>query len=168
VDVFWTPEERAFRSVRASADTDPAVKSHDAKAVVEQLLAAYPGTATREQTASIYTKYLSSLDKEATERVVENLIASSIELPTIAEIRAAVVNAELQLPTPLEAWRAASTKGSDLHPLVRDVCDLFGGTYNIRSAEQPTIMRAQFLKAYTERRDEVLRDASVTRLRWAA
>ena len=91
--------------------------------------------------------------------------ANATELPTIATVRRAVVNRDLALPTPLEAWQAASTRNAELHPLVKEVVNLFGGRFTIIGSHEPTIMRAQFLKAYSERRDEELRRANVSRYR---
>lgn len=137
-----------------------AMNDHDAKRLVGRLIAAFPQTPMREQTASLYTKYLGDLDREATEAAVDDLIADATEFPTIAEIRRTVIDAELHLPTPLEAWQSVSVKGNEIHPLAKQICDLFGGTWTIRNADEPTIMRAQFLKAYGERRDETFRRAN--------
>jgi hypothetical protein len=122
----------------------------------------------REQTASLYARYLGDLDRDATEAVIEGLIVNASAFPTIAEVRRAVVDSDLQLPTPLEAWRSATTKGAERHRLVIEIVELFGGTWTIQNATEPTIMRAQFLKAYGERRDEELRRANVARLHTAA
>ena len=137
------------------------MNGHEAQSIVNRLVAAFPQTTIREDTVSIYTKYLGDLDREATEAVVDVLIADATIFPTIAEIRRTVVDSELHLPTPLEAWKSVSARGEEIHPLTKEICDLFGGTFTIRNADEPTIMRAQFLKAYSERREETLRRANV-------
>ncbi len=142
----------------------------EANRLLERLRFAYPQARVSEETSSFYARYLADLDPAAASEAVDDLILDSVTLPTIAEIRRRVIEKEGALPTALEAW--ASIVGSKpsgeivaLAPLVREVCNLFGGSYTIRNADQPTIMRAQFLKAYAERRDEELRRQNVARFR---
>jgi len=141
-----------------------------ANRLVERLLLAYPQTRVSEETSSFYARYLVDLDAGAASEAVDDLILDSPMLPTIAEIRRRVIEKDVELPTALEAWASIVGKQSsgetvEMSPLVREVCNLFGGSYTIRNSDQPTIMRAQFLKAYAERRDEELRRQNVGRFR---
>jgi hypothetical protein len=145
----------------------------EANRLVEDLLVAFPQTQITETTGAFYARYLADLDVRAAKAAVEELIIDSPTMPTIAEIRRSVIERDVKLPTALEAWTAIVGKrpdgdASEMHPLVREVCNLFGGAYTIRNASEPTIMRAQFLKAYAERRDEELRVQNVRRFRSVA
>jgi len=142
----------------------------EATRLVERLLVAYPQARVSEDTCALYARYLLDLDAAAASEAVDDLILDSPTLPTIAEIRRRVIETGVELPTALEAWASivgTRTGGEpvEISPLVREVCNLFGGSYTIRNSEQPTIMRAQFLKAYAERRDEELRRQNVGRFR---
>jgi hypothetical protein len=157
-------------SVRGSWQPFEAVESFEATRLVERLLAAYPQAQAAENTRSFYAHYLLDLDAVAASEAVDDLILDSTTLPTIAEIRRRVIEKDVELPTALEAWasvveRPTGRETVEMHPLAREVCNLFGGSYTIRNSDQPTIMRAQFLKAYDERRDEELRRQNVGRFR---
>ena len=142
----------------------------EANRLVERLLVAYPQARVSDETRSFYARYLGDLDARAASEAADELILDSAAFPTIAEIRRRVIEQDVGLPTALEAWASiVATQGSGesgaVAPLVREVCNLFGGSYTIRNSDQPTIMRAQFLKAYAERRDEELRRHNVARFR---
>jgi hypothetical protein len=146
------------------------VDSSEANRLVARLLAAYPEARITDETSAFYARYLTDLDARAASEAVDDLILDSSTLPTIAEIRRMVIEKDVDLPTALEAWASIVGKRSGAEPtepapLVREVCNLFGGSYTIRNSDQPTIMRAQFLKAYAERRDEELRRQNVGRFR---
>jgi hypothetical protein len=138
------------------------------KDTVARLIAAFPQTAMREQTEAIYTARLGELDADATSRAVDELIATSTTFPTIAEIRNLVAQAVLQLPTPEQAYASIMDRQGDIHDLTRRVADIFGGFYNVRTSDNPSITRAQFLKAYAELRTEAIRKANLGHLRVAA
>jgi hypothetical protein len=140
-----------------------------AEPLVERLIDAFPQTPMRTQTASIYTRMLGDLDGPAAERVVDNLIASSPTFPTVAAIRNAVAEEVLAIPTALEAYASIFDRdgAKEVHELTRRVADLFGGFYNVRTSESPSITRAQFLKTYAEMRDEQIRSANLRGLRAA-
>ncbi len=146
------------------------MESFEASRLVERLLVAYPLAPVDEGTGSFYARYLSDLDASVASEAVDDLILDSLTLPTIAEIRRRVIEKDVGLPTALEAWASIVSRRPDgeaveMFPLVREVCNLFGGSYTIRNSDQPTIMRAQFLKAYAERRDEELRRQNIGRFR---
>jgi hypothetical protein len=142
----------------------------EAHRLVERLSFAYPQNRISDETSSFYARYLVDLEAAAGSEAVDDLILDSRELPTIAEIRRRVIEKDVKLPTALEAWASIvgqkpSGEAVESSPLVREVCNLFGGSYTIRNSESPTIMRAQFLKAYGERRDEELRRQNIGRFR---
>ena len=141
------------------------MNGHEARALVRRLIVAFPGVTIDPETPSLYEQWMLDLPHAAADEVVDELIAHSTHLPTIAEIRRRVFEQALELPEPLEAWRSLNDPDDKTHPLVVQVAQLFGGTYNIRTADEPTIMRAQFLKAYGAWRDEELRRANVSAFR---
>ena len=136
----------------------------DAERIARELFAAYPATPLREDTPAIYVKYLAKLDLDAVARLVPELIETSPGLPTIADIRRRIVEAELLLPNPLEAYHSLFERPAERHPLTRYVADIFGGDYNIRTSDAPGATRAQFMRFYEELREEALRRGSLPRL----
>ena len=69
-------------------------------------------------------------------------------MPTVSRVRRALIEPELDIPTAEEAWAAVQTKQAEVHPLVRRICTLMGGSYNIRTSEDPELTRVRFFKAY--------------------
>ncbi len=160
-------------SVRDDGHHSPPMDAVAANRLVDQLADAYPLTPPTEGTRALYVRYLADLDARAAQEAMTEIILDSPTLPMIAEIRRKVIERDVDIPTPLEAWAAIvgprpGGEAVDFHPVVREICNLFGGTYTIRNSDEPTIMRAQFLKAYAERRDEELRRENLGRFRRAA
>jgi hypothetical protein len=139
------------------------VLKEDAKRFTQELLAAYPTVTPREWTERSYVRYLSELDHASVEAVIPDLIRYSVTLPTIADIRRRIAEVELELPNPLEAYHSVFERG-ERHPLVRYVIDVFGGEYNIRTSEVPSITRSQFLKFFEDLRDESVRRGALPKV----
>lgn len=133
------------------------MQQREAEHAVQTLLDAFPQVALRERTASIYIEWVRDLDREQVEEAVGVLIASSITLPTVAEVRRLVLESQFDVPTAEQAWISVNERGNQLHDLTKEVVRSFGGVYNIRTAEEPSIIRAQFLKAYEAARERHLR-----------
>jgi DNA-directed RNA polymerase subunit F len=141
------------------------------KDIVARLIDAFPQTAMREQTVAIYTARLNDLDNEAASQAVDDLIETSTTFPTIAEVRNLVAEVALGLPTAEQAYASIfdrDKKAGEIHDLTRHVADIFGGFYNVRTSENPSIIRSQFLKTYAEFRQEEIGKANLSRLRMAA
>ena len=136
--------------------------------LVEKLRAGFPHHALTDAQAETYARYLRDLDSAATEALVEELIATSVEFPRIAELRRPIIEAAAGIPDAAEAYRSLSEPGADVHELAREVRELMGGVWAFKTSENPSITRAQFLKLYAEKRDELLRQANVTHFRSAA
>lgn len=49
----------------------------------------------------------------------------------------------------------------DIHPLVREALDLVGGRHGYRTADEPSVVRGQFLRLYRSLRDRAHREAMV-------
>jgi hypothetical protein len=144
------------------------VETRDAVRLVEKLRAGFPHQALTDAHVETYVRYLRDLDAAATEALVEELIATSVDFPRIAELRRPLIEAAAGIPEPADAYRSLSEPGGDVHQLARDVRELMGGVWAFKTSENPGITRAQFLKLYAEKRDELLRRANVTHFRSAA
>lgn len=133
-----------------------------AENLVELVLAAFPATQTRDETFGLYVRFLLDLDYRAAKEGIDELISVSTEMPTIAAIRRYVIEDELQIPTPAEAWISVSdtSRKHELHKLATQARELLGGSWAIRTSDQPSIMRAQYLKLYDELRERALVDAN--------
>jgi hypothetical protein len=136
----------------------------DAERVARELFAAFPQASLREETSELYVKYLTRLDAEPVARVVPELIETMSRLPTIADIRRRIVEAELELPHALEAYHSLFERGTKRHPLTRYVAEIFGGDYNVRTSDAPGATRAQFTKLFEELREETLRRGALPRV----
>lgn len=133
--------------------------------MVRLLLAAYPQVALREQTEETYIRWLLDLDPGVVSRAIEDLIASSAVLPTIAEIRHAAMEETVGVPTALGAWVSLMEREGELHDLTKQVVKLFGGTWGIRTSAEPSITRAHFLKVYEAERERWLRRENAAHFR---
>lgn len=133
-----------------------------AQKLVAVLCAAYPEVELREETVPTYVRFLVDLDRAAAEEAIEDLIATSLTMPTVAAIRRQVINEQLKLPTAAEAWLSVSDskKVEELHDLAKEARELLGGSWAIRTSDQPSITRAQYLKIYEELREKTLREAN--------
>jgi hypothetical protein len=137
----------------------------EARELVGRLIDAFPQTPMREGTASIFRQYLRDLDYATAEEAIADEIACATDFPRIGDIRSRIFEQELALPLPLDAWRSVVDRHGELHPLAAEVASRLGGTFSIRTHDQPSIVRAQFLAAYGERRDEERRRANVASFR---
>lgn len=144
------------------------MEKRDAVRLVDKLQGGFPHQTLTDAHVETYVRYLRDLDAGATEALIEELIASSVEFPRIAELRRPIIEAAAGIPGPAEAYRSLSEPGGEVHELARDVRELMGGVWAFKTSENPSITRAQFLKLYGEKRDELLRTANVTHFRSAA
>jgi hypothetical protein len=130
---------------------------YEAQDLAQTLLGAFPLVELRERTVDVYVRWLADLDYTRANEAVAVLIASATSLPTVAEIRRMVVEEEHPVPTAAEAWISVNQRGAKMHELAKEVAHSFGGVYNIRTSDEPRIVRAQFLKSYEEVRERHLR-----------
>ncbi len=113
---------------------------------------AFPKQPFGDNAVRIYAEQLADLDGIDVLRAVERLLRTSRYMPTIADIRAEVVEAINPLPTPEEAWDQAVAGHTD-STLVRETIEACGGYWEIRSSTNLGTLRAQFRKDYEARRD---------------
>lgn len=134
-----------------------------AQKLVELIVGAYPEVELRDETIPIYVRFLVDLDEGAAREAIEELISVSLKMPTIAAIRRRVIEEELGLPSPAEAWVAISDstrKTDELHELAKEARELLGGSWAIRTSDNPTVTRAQYFKVFEELRERALHEAN--------
>jgi hypothetical protein len=124
----------------------------DVRELVRRLRAAYPDPPLSEETEKLYERMLVDLDFAMVDPVVDELIATTMKLPTVSRIRRAVIEPTLAIPTADEAWLAVQTREGSAHELVGHVARLVGGGYNIRTSSDPELTRVRFVKVYDELR----------------
>jgi hypothetical protein len=135
----------------------------EASKLVAVIVNAYPGTMARfdadqqKQTQAIYRRMLLDLDAKSAAGAVQRLLADSRFMPSVAEIRRAVVEYERGPMRPAgDAWGdvlAAIRKfGSHRTPQFADpmvasaVASM--GWYQLCSSESPVADRARFIELY--------------------
>jgi len=139
----------------------------EADQLARTLFAAFPLAEVRERTLEIYARWLSDLDRANVEDAIDMLIASSTTLPSVAEGGRLVLEAQHLVPTAAEAWVSVNERGVELHELTKRVAETFGGVYNIRTSDEPRIVRAQFFKTYDDLRERHLRELNAASYRGA-
>lgn len=120
----------------------------EARDLVSRLAAAYPDRPMDEKTQKLYERMLADLPYDVADPAVDELIATTMRLPTISRVRRSVIEPALDIPTADEAWFAIQTRQPELHELVAHVARLMGGTFNIRTSDDPELTRVRFVKVY--------------------
>lgn len=136
---------------------------------IADLARAFPRQAVERGTLAVYVRELQDVPAEVLALSVRDLIRTSEWFPTVRAIREQAAERMLDLPSETDAlaqvgarieWaREQSGDAPPVHPVVREALDLAGGFHRFRSADQASIVHAQFLKAYRERRGAAVRDA---------
>jgi hypothetical protein len=131
--------------------------------LVGLLMVAFPNFKMASDTAEVYEMMLDDLDYEATKGAVRGLLATCRFFPTIAEIRAAVVDAELGPTVPaLVAWGRVCDEirrvGANGRPRIDDALtarcvDAMDWRYLCRSSNDAAD-RARFCELYGQLRDQ--------------
>jgi hypothetical protein len=134
----------------------------DARRLVGDLLAAFPSARIRPETPEVYSSRLRDLDLADAAAVIEEFIRCDSELPSVGAIRQAVAERREAIPTAFEAWVQITTRGVKMHPLTREVCGYFGGTWAFDTSENRETLRAQFLRAYDDYRRRWLRKVNLS------
>src|ERR1035437_9570061 len=107
-------------SLRRPRSEKQPMKKSEARALVATLAAAFPRQQVPQVTFDVYTGDLADLDFGVTEKAPTNLRRSSRWFPTMAEIREAVAELQLDAPGPMEAYaQAVHGEKGDRHPLVQ-------------------------------------------------
>jgi len=132
----------------------------DAKAIVQQLVAAYPNAKVSEQTVVVYLRMLQDIPADELQTVVDQCIAQHKFIPTVAEIRDMyhTLTVSLAQPTAAEAWgqvRRAITRYGRIRvpefddPLVAEAVTHMGWR-ELCVSENQVADRARFLQIYEQ------------------
>lgn len=131
----------------------------EASVLVGVLMAAYRLDVTGE-TAAIYARALEPFDATEARAAVSRVIETEERFPSIARIRREIGERRAGLPSPIQAWELVVGEQRVLPDVVREARDAIGGRWAIRTHDQPSILRAQFVKAYEELRVEAIHRAT--------
>lgn len=139
----------------------------EAFALIGVLAAAFPQRKVEADTVRVYARSLEDLPYDIAREALSDVVRSSVHFPSIAEIRRAVAERSTNLPSPAAAWEwvthwAHGDKdwGVPPEPVTRAVKAL-GGTWAIKTTENPSVLRSQFNGLYAEFREEELRKVTV-------
>lgn len=115
---------------------------------------AYPRQEFPAASVRLYARMLDDLDGIQVAEAVRRLVRRSRWLPSIAEIREEVAEAQEGLPSAAEAWSLAvgGTPRAQLPHIVVASIDAMGGRWTMLHADNQTALRAQFTRDYEERR----------------
>jgi hypothetical protein len=122
----------------------------EVRELVSRLAAAFPDPSMNDETRKLYERMLADLPFAKADGVVDELIATTMKLPTISKVRRAIIEPELDIPTADEGWVAIQNREPELHELVAHVARLLGGTFNIRTSDDPELTRVRFVKVYEQ------------------
>lgn len=145
------------------------MKPSEAVELVQVLAAAFPQRPLSPATLRVYVEELCDLDYDAAVAAARTLIRTVEWLPTVAQIRAAVVALTSALPSPdealLEVRREIGRVGSYgtprfSSPVIERVVRAIGWDTWCAS-ENPGIERAHFIRLYTEARTRATHDQAV-------
>ena len=145
----------------------------DAMLIVSELMRVYPMQTVTPETLESYAGFLADLDVRATAAAAREHIATSRFFPTIAELRIAVVEAELGLLPTDEAYarvihtiNAVGRNGmwiTDLCPVVAEAVRAVGWSAMCMS-NAPGVERAAFVKFYEAAKARSIRERNVAPL----
>lgn len=129
---------------------------------------AFPRQDFPDGSVSLYINMLSDLDGVAVAEAVRRLVRRSTWLPSIAEIRLEVAEAECHLPTASEAWSMVSVPTASLTSevvasipeIVKESMMAMGGRFTITHSENIDTVRAHFTRDYEDRRRNALLQAA--------
>lgn len=143
-------------------------------ALLADLVDAFPRDAISAQTVRVYARELADVPVDRLAQAVSDLIRTSRYFPRVAEIRERAAELALDLPGEADAleqvqaraaWArlAEDERGSPppIHPAVKRALQLVGGAHAMRAADEPAVIRGQFLRLYRDvRAGEVTAAAS--------
>lgn len=120
---------------------------------------AYPRADLPDRTIQTYAAKLQDLDPAEVYDAMQQIVRTSKWPPSLADIREAVAERTLNLPTVEEAWEIAESGSLKNAPEpVRRAAEYVGGRWNILHSDNPTATRAQFREAYEGYRATAIRD----------
>lgn len=137
--------------------------------ILSDLVRLYEREQVGRERYGILVRELSDVPPEVLERAVRQVARTSEFFPTLAAIRSACAELVLDLPSESAAlaqvearmrWgRADEDARGDpprVHPLVKAALDHVGGYYAFKSADEPAVVRGQFLRLYRSLRADAV------------
>lgn len=135
--------------------------------LLSDLKRAYPRETITGDRLALYHRELVDLPPAVLAQAVSVVIRTSRYFPTVAELRAAAAEFALGLPTEADAlaqvearirWaRDQEGEPPPVHPLAASTLKLVGGYAAFRDADQPAVVRGQWLRLFREERARLLR-----------
>jgi hypothetical protein len=146
------------------------LSASDVTAVLAILAAAYPSVEVSESTLVVYETMLADVSPEELQAVVLEHIARSRWFPTVAELRGAIAERRMSLPSAAEALASVSkalakNTAAEMHGLVFEAVERCGGLWEAKRSTTPQRWRQQFLDAYRELRTEAVAEANLEGVR---
>jgi hypothetical protein len=129
------------------------------------LQGAFPNHPVNPDTVRAYGWMLRDFTFPDVSRAVVTLLATSRFWPTIAEVRAAVIEERLALPTPERAWELVAERLSatgllpedhpaKAHPVIKRAVRAMGGIAGMAEEDNVAALRRQFMEQYAAIRAE--------------
>lgn len=146
---------------------DPTDNTSAVKTIVAGLVDAYPRMDVAKGTVSMYVRALADLPAQALMRAANAWVMESRFFPTVAELRARVIEERVDLPDAIEAWHLieraiASGSLSELPDEVRRALKAVGGSWAYKTTTRPELMRRDFTSAYELLRANAIRHENLT------
>lgn len=150
--------------------------------ILADLARAFPRQTFDAGTLRVYLRELEDVPAEALDVATRQLIRTSEFFPTVRAIRERVAENALDLPGEAAALaqvyaRVAWARDDDqeregdpppIDPLVRQALDQVGGFSAFKTADEPGVVRGQFLRLYRETRAAAVVDVQIGTLELAA
>lgn len=139
--------------------------------IIAELAAAYEKELPAD-TLRVYVRELHDIPTIFLSEACRYLARTVDWFPRIAQIRAAVAEHRLALPTEDEALAQIEARigwyndwqgqvAPFMHPLVKRALGHVGSTYAFRATNEPAVVRGQFLKLYRDMRNSAIREMQV-------
>lgn len=143
--------------------------------ILADLARAFPRQAVPRETFAVYLRELDDVPPALLEAAVREMIRTKDFFPTVRELREAVAERALALPgeaAALEqvharvAWARVDEADRDgdppaVHPIVLDALAQVGGFAAFRTADEPGVVRGQFLRIFRDMRARAVREAQL-------
>lgn len=135
------------------------------------LATAFPRETITVERLALYRRELADVDDTLLVAATRDAIRTSRFFPLVSELLAACAEHALCLPSEAEAidqieariaWgRTTDTEPTYVHPAVRESLERVGGFWAYKTADNPAVIRGQFLNVYRADRAETLRRAAL-------
>lgn len=135
---------------------------------------AFPNPSIDQARLDLYLRELADVPLPVLAVAVRTAIRGGDYFPRISELRRLAAEHVLALPSEDEALRQVYARQEwgrrdeadrgdppPIHPLVKEALDLVGGWAAFRTADEPTILRGQYLRIFREMSARAVRDVQL-------